>query len=129
MFFLLDLDLFMTLAKNVTQACNKLPSATFYIPECRLLLGNGVIYDEKKTCRELLEDIVDNDKGFSQGKLNTNQRSMAAIKKVYCEYPETCVVCSCFKLAFKVHRPDSHKLNPLIPGEIIALVHFVSKDI
>ena len=98
----------MTLAKNVTQACNKLPSATFYIPECRLLLGNGVIYDEKKTCRELLEDIVDDDKGFSQGKLNTNRRSMA-MKKVYC------VVCSWFKLAFKVHRPDPHKLKPLIP--------------
>lgn len=77
----IDTDIFMTLAKNVTQVCNKLPSATFYFPECRLLIGDaGIVHDEEKTCGQLLQDIVNDDQGFSQGKFN--KKSMTVIQDV-----------------------------------------------
>lgn len=88
--FWFTLDICMSMSKSVTQLCNKLQSATFHIPQRRLLIGNGVIHDKKKSCEELLQDIVDDDWGFSQGQFYKN-RKLKENRKVLLSCSQTIV--------------------------------------
>ncbi|CAB3986148.1 Hypothetical predicted protein [Paramuricea clavata] len=76
-----DADLSMSLSKKTTQFCNTLHDATFYLPECRLLIGDGVKNNSDKTCQEILDDVIV-DEGFGQEKHKSNRRSKSKAKDV-----------------------------------------------
>ena len=89
------LDICVRISEEVDQLSNQLFLATFFLPQCQLLFGQGVNYDTKRTCQNLLESIVDNEQGFGQGKRNKHRKSNAS-KKVYVSYvPFICNPKSC----------------------------------
>jgi hypothetical protein len=69
----------MSLSKKTTQFCNTLHDATFYLPECRLLIGDGVKNNTDKTCQEILDDVIVNER-FGQEKHKSNRRSKSKAK-------------------------------------------------
>ena len=69
----------MNLSKKTTQLCNKLHDATFYVPECRLLIDCGVTNNTEKTCQEILDDVII-DEEFVQEKHKSNRRSKSRQK-------------------------------------------------
>ena len=69
----------MSLSQKTTQCCNKLHDAAFYLPECKLLIGDGVTNNTKKTCQEILDDVIV-DEEFVQEKHKSNRRSKSRQK-------------------------------------------------
>jgi hypothetical protein len=67
-----SVDISMSLSRKITQSCNKLHEATFYLPECRLLIDDGV-KNSQKTCEEILDDVIA-DEEFVQEKHKSNRR-------------------------------------------------------
>ena len=64
----------MSLSKKTDLFCNKLHDATFYLPECRLLIGSGVTNNTDKTCQDIVDDVIIDEK-FPQEKHKNNRRS------------------------------------------------------
>ena len=64
----------MSLSKKTDLFCKNLHDATFYLPESRLLIGSGVTNNTDKTCQDILDDVIIDEK-FSQEKHKNNRRS------------------------------------------------------
>lgn len=71
---LFPLDVLVSLSKKTNVFCNKLRDATFYVPACRLLIGSEMTTNTDKTCHEILDDVVIDEK-FPQERHKSNRRS------------------------------------------------------
>ncbi|XP_028397458.1 uncharacterized protein LOC114521282 isoform X3 [Dendronephthya gigantea] len=74
-----DVDISSGLCKKITQFCNKLHDAIFYLPECRLLIGGEMTQSSGKKCQDILDDIIMNEEA---SKAKYNQRLKTQLKDV-----------------------------------------------